>query len=281
LSGIDAVVHLAALSNDPVGDLAERHTYDINHVASVRLAELARSAGVGRFVYSSTCSVYGASDVSRPVDETSPMNPVTAYAKSKILVEGELRDMTSPSFSPVFLRNATAYGVSPHLRTDLVLNNLVASAYLTGRIIVTSDGTPWRPLVHIRDISAAVLAVLTAPAEEITGEAYNVGHENFQVRAIAEIVGEQFPDCDVEITGAPNADNRSYRVDFSKIQSAFPDLRFEWTVQKGAAELAAAYKAIGLTDDDVQLRFARLPWLQTLRKDGSLDDNFRWAVVRQ
>lgn len=276
LDGFDAVVHLAALSNDPLGALAEQDTYDINHLASVSLARLAKDSGVKRFVYSSTCSVYGAADPSLAVNENSPMSPVTAYAKSKVAVEGDLSKMASEDFCPIFLRNATAYGVSPRLRTDLVLNNLVAWAYLTGSIKVLSDGTPWRPLVHVRDISAAALSVLSAPEVGVRAQAFNIGHENFQVREIASIVANQFPGCEVEITGDSGSDPRSYRVDFSKAQRLLPDLKFAWTVESGAAELARFYRSYGLTMEQMTLNFARLPWLTKLRDEGKLGSDFRW-----
>lgn len=277
LEGIDAVIHLAALSNDPLGDLEPEHTYDINHRASVRLAELARRAGVQRFLYSSSCSIYGASGDSGALDETAPMRPVTPYAESKVKVEGELSALADGTFSPVSLRNATAYGWSPRVRTDLVLNDLVARALLTGKVLVLSDGTPWRPIVHIEDISRAFAAALDAPRDAIHDQAFNVGAdtENYQIRDLADIIAQVVPDCEVEITGEHGNDPRSYRVDFSKITERMPQFEAVWTARKGAEEVLAAYRANDLTEQAFSQRFKRLPWLTTQRERGVIGDDLR------
>lgn len=277
LRGFDAVIHLAALSNDPLGDLEPRHTYDINHHASVRLAELAKAAGVERFCYSSSCSIYGASDDSAVLDERAPMQPVTPYAESKVAVEDELHALADDDFSPVSLRNATAYGWSPRLRADIVLNDLVARAYLTGRITVLSDGTPWRPIVHIEDIARAFAAVLEAPRDAIHAQAFNVGadSENYQIADIARIVVDVVPGSEVEITGQTGPDPRSYQVDFSKIRRHVPAFQAVWTARKGAEELYDAYQRVGLTPDDFARRFKRMPWLTAQRDRGVIGPDLR------
>lgn len=277
LAGIDAVVHLAALSNDPLGSLAPEHTYDINHHASTRLARLAKRAGVGRFVYASTCSVYGASGTDDVLTEDAPMRPVTPYAESKVRVEADLVDMVDDDFVPVSLRNATAFGFSPRLRADIVLNNLVGHAVLSGTIRVTSDGTPWRPLVHARDIAAAVVAALAAPAEVVRGEAFNVGMtaNNVQVADIAAEVAAAVPGAELLVTGETGGDPRSYRVDFTKIGKLLPEFRPTRTVADGAAELVAAYRRYGLTRQDFDRRFTRLAVLADRRRAGTLDATLR------
>lgn len=278
LEGVDAVVHLAALSNDPLGDLEPEHTYAINQQASQRLAEAAKAAGVRRFLYSSSCSIYGASDTSAVLDETAPFAPVTAYAISKVRVEEELHHLADDAFSPTSLRNATAYGWSPRLRCDLVLNDLVARATLTGQVLVLSDGTPWRPIVHVEDIARAFLAVLEAPAEAVHDEAFNVGagSENYQIHELADIVAEVVGDCEVVITGEAGADPRSYRVDFSKIAARLPAFQPQWTARRGAEELHAAYRQHGLTAAQRADVYTRLAWLNALRRDGRVDDTLRW-----
>lgn len=280
LRGFDAVVHLAALSNDPLGDLAPEHTFDINHHASSRLAELAKEAGVRRFLYSSSCSVYGAADTSVLVDETAPLAPVSAYAQSKVAVEADLSALADDRFSPVHLRNATAYGWSPRLRLDLVLNDLVATAYLTGEILVLSDGTPWRPLVHIEDISRAFLAALEAPTEDIHDEAFNVGTEadNHQVSDLADIVAGVVPDSTIRITGEAGGDPRSYRVSFDRIRRVLPSFQPVWDAERGARDLYARFREHGLSPEDRELTFRRLAWLRGLMADGRVDDRLRWVA---
>lgn len=276
LAGIDAVIHLAALSNDPLGSLAPQLTYDINYHASVRLARLAKGAGISRFLYASTCSVYGAAGEGL-VTEEAPLRPVTPYAESKVRVEGDLRELADDDFSPVFLRNATAFGFSPRLRADIVLNNLVGHAVLTGRVLVLSDGTPWRPLVHARDIADAFLAALTAPRTAIHARALNVGMEenNVTVAQIAEEVVAAVPGSRLVITGEYGNDPRSYRVDFSAIRAALPEFTARWSVKDGAVELADAYQAHGLTQDEFDKKFTRLARLSERRTAGTVDDDLR------
>ncbi|TDD11508.1 SDR family oxidoreductase [Nonomuraea deserti] len=277
LEGVDAVIHLAALSNDPLGALTPELTYDINHHASVRLARLARDAGVRRFLYASTCSVYGASGGDDLLGEDAPLRPVTPYAESKVRVEDELVELADDRFTPVFLRNATAFGFSPRLRADIVLNNLVGHAHLTGEVRVLSDGTPWRPLVHVADIADAFAAVLDAPREAVHARAFNVGGEqnNLTVADIAEHVVEAVPGSRLLITGETGADPRSYRVDFSRIRRALPGFHARWTVKAGAVELADAYRAHGLTEDGFRRRFTRLAWLAERRAAGTVSAELR------
>jgi nucleoside-diphosphate-sugar epimerase len=275
--GADAVVHLAALSNDPLGALSPELTHEINCGGTLHVARCAREAGVERFVFSSSCSMYGASG-DGAVAEDAPLKPLTAYAESKVRAEEGLRALAGDGFSAVLMRNATAYGVSPRLRLDLVVNNLAAWAFTTGKVRILSDGTPWRPVVHIRDIARATLHFLEAPAELVAGEAFNVGGdgENYQVREIAEIVERAVDGCEIEYAGEGEPDERSYRVDFSKLRRTFPDFELEWTVERGVAELVAAYREVGL-DVDTFLgdRYIRLSRLQRLLDDGALDDSLR------
>jgi nucleoside-diphosphate-sugar epimerase len=275
LRGFDAVVHLAALSNDPLGALEPQITYDINHWASVRLARLAKDAGVKRFLYASTCSVYGAAGDGL-VGEDAPLRPLTPYAISKVRVEDDVAAMADDGFVPVFLRNATAFGFSPRLRADIVLNNLVGHAVLSGVVRVLSDGTPWRPLVHARDIAQAFAVCLSAPAETISCRAFNVGGEanNVTVAQIANEVVDVVPGSAVAITGESGADPRSYRVDFSRARN---ELGFEaaWSIADGAAELYAAYTAHGLQRNDFERKFTRLARLQELRASGAIDETMR------
>ena len=278
LEGVDAVVHLAALSNDPLGDLEPESTYDINHRASMHLATVAKAAGVGRYVYSSSCSIYGRAGESGALDETAEFAPVTPYAESKVLVERELFDLADDGFVCCSMRNATAYGWSPRLRTDIVLNDLVAWAMLTGEVKVLSDGTPWRPIVHIEDISRAFLAALEAPAEAVQREAFNVGRdeENYQVRDIAAIVAETVPGSALTIVG-DTGDPRSYQVSFEKIGRVLPAYQPEWTARRGAAELHQRYTELGLTTQEFQESYKRLPVLRAHRDAGRLDDLLRWT----
>ena len=275
LVGFDAVIHLAALSNDPLGSLAPQITYDINHHASVRLARLAKEAGVRRFLYASTCSVYGAAGGDL-VTESAPLRPLTPYAESKVLVEDDVAAIADESFSPVFLRNATAFGFSPRLRADIVLNNLVGHAVLTGDVRVLSDGTPWRPLVHARDIAHAFLVALEAPIEKVHCAAYNVGTEanNLTVAEIAQSVVDVVPGAKLLITGETGSDPRSYRVDFSAFQRAV-GFEASWSIPDGAAELYKEYISAGLTSADFFTKFTRLPHLEALRTAGVLDDSMR------
>lgn len=275
LAGFDAVVHLAALSNDPLGAVAPGITHDINHHASVTLARAAKEAGIGRFLYASTCSVYGAAG-DELVTESASLRPLTPYAESKVRVEEDVAALADDTFVPVFLRNATAFGFSPRLRADIVLNNLVGYAVYTGEVKVLSDGTPWRPLVHVRDISDAFLACLDAPADVVSRAAYNVGSEanNVTVAQIAQSVVDEVPGATLAITGETGSDPRSYRVDFSAIRR---DLGFEarWGIADGAAELHRAYLASGLTGDEFFSRFTRLVQLRELQRAGEIDDAMR------
>jgi nucleoside-diphosphate-sugar epimerase len=278
LEGFDAVAHLGALSNDPLGDLNPDITYDINHAASVRLARFAKEAGVTRFLYSSSCSSYGQAGDSL-VDEVAELRPITAYAISKVRVEQDVAKLADDRFSPTFLRNATAYGVSPRLRFDLVLNNLVAWAYAQGRVHIKSDGTPWRPIVHIEDISRAFLAVLAAPREVVHNQAFNVGQteENYRIRELAEIVQEVVPGSRIEYAKDGGPDPRSYRVDFGKIRRLLPEFKPEWNARRGAEELNTVYRAAGLVIDDCEgPRFKRIDHLKYLIASHRVDAMLRW-----
>jgi nucleoside-diphosphate-sugar epimerase len=279
LEGFDAVVHLAGLSNDPLSDLNPELTYDINHLASVRLAKLAKEAGVKRFLFSSSCSTYGAAGAESLLNEEAEFRPVTPYGRSKVLVEQDVAKLADSDFSPTFLRNATAYGVSPRLRFDLVLNNLVAWAFTTGRIYIKSDGTPWRPIVHIEDISRAFIAVLNAPREATHCQAFNVGctQENYQIRDLAQIVGEIVSGCRIEYAEGGSPDTRCYRVDFSKISRVLPDFKPQWNARKGAEELYKAVQRVGLLLEDFEgPRYKRISHIQQLLSSGRLDATLRW-----
>lgn len=281
LENFYAVLHLAALSNDPLGDLNPQLTYEINHQSSMTLAGLAKQAGVSRFLFSSSCSMYGAAG-SEMLSEEANFNPVTPYAESKVLVERQLTALASDKFSPIFLRNTTAYGVSPFMRFDVVLNNLVAWAYTTGRVVIQSDGTPWRPLIHIEDICRAFQAALEAPREAIHNQAFNVGitEENYQVRDLAEIVKETVPGCRIEYSSGGGPDPRSYRVNFSKIKKALPEFQPQWNVRRGAQELFAACREANLTLEDFDgPRFKRILHIRKLLAAGQLDSELRWITA--
>jgi nucleoside-diphosphate-sugar epimerase len=277
LEGANAMVHMAELSNDPIGQLAPNITYDINHKGSVRLAEIARKAGLTRFVYMSSCSVYGVGE-SDYVNEESPVNPQTAYAICKTLVERDVKPLANDQFSPTFLRNATAYGASPRMRFDIVLNNLSGLAWTTKEIRMTSDGTPWRPLVHGLDICRAIISVLEAPREAVHNEVFNVGDtkHNYRVKEIAEIVAETFPGCQLSF-GSAGADNRSYRVSFEKIRTRLPGFKCEWDARRGAQQLHDLFKRIDMPAEVFQHRaFTRLKQLEYLIRTKQIDEHFFW-----
>src|SRR5258706_7605439 len=277
LKGIDAIVHMAELSNDPAGQLAPHITYEINHKGSVRLAELAKQAGIRRFVYMSSCSVYGVADKDF-VDEESSVNPQTAYAECKTLVERDVKKLADDQFSPTFMRNATAYGASPRMRFDIVLNNLAGLAWTTQEIRMTSDGSPWRPLVHGLDIARAIIAALEAPREAIHNQVFNVGDtsHNYRVKEIAEIVAETFAGCKLRF-GAPGADNRSYRVSFSRIRKHLPEFKCMWDARRGAQQLYELFKKIDMTTEVFQYRtFTRLKQLEYLIRTQQIDEQFFW-----
>jgi nucleoside-diphosphate-sugar epimerase len=279
LAGFDAVVHLAELSNDPLGENDPGLTMEINHEGSVGLARKAREAGVKRFIQASSCSTYGAGgDEMRT--ETSELSPQTAYARCKILVEEGLKGLMDDDFTPVFMRNATAYGASPRQRFDLVLNNLCGFAKTTGEIRMTSDGMPWRPITHIEDICEAMLCALTAPRDAVAGEAFNVGadSENYRIREIAEIVARTFPGCELTV-GESGGDTRSYRVSFAKIREHMPEFRTSWTAERGARQLKAVFDRIGLTREMFEAPpFTRLKEIKHLRTTGQVDAALFWTA---
>ena len=278
LEGVEGVVHLAALCNDPVGDLNSDWTFDINQVASRRLAELSKAAGVRRFLYASSCSMYGQAG-KELVEEEAPLRPLTPYATSKVRAEEDIRRLADSHFSPVFMRNATAYGLSPRLRADVLLNNFVCWAHTTGKIRVMSDGTAWRPLIHVEDIARAFAVALTAPREAIHNEAFNVGsnEQNYRVRDLAEIVHTILPDCAVEYAADGGSDSRSYRVSFDKLGRQLPAFRPTWDARSGARQVYDAVRAAGVTLEDFSSRkFTRLAQFKYLLEEGLVDNSLRW-----
>lgn len=278
LTGFDAVIHLAALSNDPIGNLNSQWTRAINEDGTARLAELARDAGVRRFLFSSSCIMYGMSD-GGDVDETSPLNPQTDYARSKVAAETALTELATDDFSPVLIRNGTMYGLSPRMRFDTVLNSLVGAALTTGKITVLGDGTPWRPVVHVRDVAFGFLTFLDAPAETVHSQAFNLGTAalNIQVRDLAAAVAEAVPTAELEVLSRPDADQRTYRTSFAKFENAFPGFRFRFTPQTGAVELADALRRVGLTHEQyVSDEFTRLKRIDRLISEGRVDEELRW-----
>ncbi len=280
LEGFDAIIHLAGLANDPLGDLDPPLTYAINHEATVRLAELAKSVGISRFLYASTCSVYGASG-DEMIDENSPPNPVTPYARSKIMSEQDLGRLADASFCPVFLRAATAYGVSPYLRFDLALNNLVAWAYTTQQVYLKSDGTSWRPLVHIKDIAHGYLVLLDAASSKVCGQAFNIGRtaENYRIHELASMVRDSVPGSTLVQAKDASPDKRSYRVNCDRIGATLPQFEPRWTAQMGVEEVYEVVRGSGLKAEDFEgPRYNRIAHVRALINNGRLDQNLRWTA---
>jgi nucleoside-diphosphate-sugar epimerase len=278
LHAFNAVIHLAALSNDPIGNLDQGWTRQINCEATVRLAEFAKAAGVERFLFSSSCIMYGMSEAN-VVTEESPLDPRTEYARSKVLAEKAISNLAGDGFSPTFLRNGTVYGLSPRMRFDTVLNDLVGTAVATGKVVVTSDGKPWRPVVHVQDVARAFMTVLKAPLEQVHNQAFNTGANelNHQILDLAEIAARTVPGCKLELKAQTGADQRTYKADFGKFARTFPDFKFTWSAEKGAAELYRAFHGIRLTHADlVDKKFTRLKWLTHLIESRQLDENLHW-----
>ena len=281
LKGIDAVVHLCALSNDPLGNLNPKITYEINHEGSVKLAKLAKEAGVERYVFSSSCSVYGASTADI-VNEESEVKPVTPYAASKVLAEKDISALADNKFSPTFLRSSTAYGLSPMIRFDVVVNNFVAWSFTKGIVLLKSDGSAWRPFVHIQDICRAFIAALKAPRDVIHNQVLNVGRndQNFRIREVAEIVKQTVPNSQIKYVEGAEPDQRSYRVEFDKIANVLPEFKPEWTVQQGAKQLYEAYKKVGLLVEEFEgPKYRRITHLENSLKSGRLDNTMRLKVA--
>jgi nucleoside-diphosphate-sugar epimerase len=282
LQNFEAVIHLAALSNDPIGNLNDGWTEQINYRASVRLAELAREAGVSRFLFSSSCIMYGMSEANE-VNEDCVLDPKTEYARSKVKAEKGIAELASDSFSPTYLRNGTVYGLSPRMRFDTVFNDLMASAVITGKVTVFSDGKPWRPVIHVEDVARAFQAVLEAPRDAVHNRAFNIGanHLNYQVQTLARIATDSVPNCELEITSQPSADQRTYKSDFTRFASTLPNFKFNWTVQDAAAPIRDSLTALGLdyaTWKD--RRFTRLKWLNHLLSSGALDSDLCWRATQ-
>ncbi|MBP7088331.1 MAG: SDR family oxidoreductase [Candidatus Omnitrophica bacterium] len=279
LVGFDAIIHLAALSNDPIGALNPKLTYDINCKASIQLAKYAKEAGVRRFIFSSSCSIYGISS-SEMIDEAGRLNPVTEYAKSKIKAEQEIAKYADSNFSPVFLRNSTVYGISPRHRVDLVVNNLVGWAYVTGKIRIMSDGTPWRPLIHLEDICQAFTVTLKAPKDLIHNQTFNVGsnNSNYQIKDIADVIQKVMPECNIEYTGEHGSDSRTYKVNFGKINRVLGDyFKPSWNIERGVREILKVYKANKLTKDDFDSdKFTRLKRINKLLENNKVDKKLFW-----
>jgi nucleoside-diphosphate-sugar epimerase len=278
LKGFDAVIHLAALSNDPIGNLDSEWTRQINFEGTVRVAQCAKAAGVERFLFSSSCIMYGMSEAN-VVDENSPLDPRTEYARSKVLAENAVKELAGDGFAPTFLRNGTIYGLSPRIRFDTVLNDLVGTAVATGKVVVHSDGKPWRPVIHVEDVSRAFMTVVEAPIEIVHNQAFNIGSNqlNYQIRDLAEIVARTVPDCALEMRPQAGADQRTYKADFSKFAKTFPQFDFQWTAEKGARRLAQQFRAMGLSAEDLaDKRYTRLKWLRYLLDGEKLDGALRW-----